>query len=250
MRKMSQWIGLAGLVCVGLGGCGPTLSTHMQPERKAHGLAVILPGIEGVSGYNLNIKKGLINSGLDWAVTTYSWGRPVPLLGPLINQMDVVGNRLAGQQIARWIAKEYLDKYPGRPVWLIGHSGGGGVAVFAAEAMPPGKKITGLVLLSASIHKDYDLSKAMGRLEYGIVNYYNPDDSALLALGTTITSNVDGRRGPSAGLRGFTSNHPKLRNVLVTGGSMDPHGAATRAAFVQRNVVPWLRRGSGLARTD
>ncbi|MFP4356097.1 MAG: hypothetical protein ACLFUJ_13320 [Phycisphaerae bacterium] len=243
MRKMLLLTCLSAL----LAGCGPTMDSYMDPSRQENGLVMILPGIEGISGYNLNIKKGLVGSGLKYAITIQPWGAP---MGLVINQMNVLGNRLEGQKIARWISQEYLEKYPGRPVWLIGHSGGGGIAVFTAEAMPRGKKITGLVLLSASLHKDYDISKAMANLEYGIVNYYNPSDSALLELGTTLTSNVDGMRGPSAGLRGFSSNHPKLHDVRITGSGGDPHGAATRPSFIRHNVVPWLRRGSAVAISD
>ena len=226
-------------------GCGPGLSNHMTPERKDNGLVVILPGIEGPSPYNANIQEGLVESGLNWAITPYYWGRPVPVVGPLLNQMDVIGNRMAAGRVAEWIV-EYQKSYPGRPVWLVGHSGGGGVAVFTAEAMPQGHRLTGLVLLSASLHEDYDLAKALANTTDGIVNFYNPDDSALLAVGTTLTSNVDGRRGRSAGLDGFTHSYPGLSQRMIRGGG-DPHGAATRPSFVRSNVVPVLRRSSAVA---
>lgn len=234
-------MGLLLAACVAAG-CGADSSVYMSPQRKDNGLVIILPGIEGRSGFNANIRRGIVDSGLDYAVTIYSWGRPVPLVGPLMNQMDVLGNRLAGNRLADYI-EEYQNAHPGKPVWIIGHSGGGGIAIFAAEGLEAGHQVDGLILLSASISKDYPLGPALQKVRGPIVNFYNPDDGALLGLGTTITSNVDGRRGPSAGLKGFSRSYPGLREVRVTGRG-DPHGAATRPSFVRNNVVPYIRRST------
>ena len=168
----------------------------------------------------------------------------------LLNQMDFVGNRLAGVRIAKFI-EEYQDKYPEQPVYVVGHSGGGGVAVFTAEGLSEGRQIDGLVLLSASIWAGYDLTKALDRCKNGIANFYNKGDVGLLAIGTTITSNVDGMRGPSAGLNGFnplTSADPpakrtayrKLYQINTSRQAGDPHTAVTRPGFVSGYVAPWI----------
>ncbi|GAH77944.1 unnamed protein product, partial [marine sediment metagenome] len=116
--------------------------------------------------------------------------------------------------------------------------------VFAAEAMPPGRKVDGLVLLSASLSSTYDLTKALARCRNGIVNFYNTADAALLGVGTIIMGNVDGVRGPSAGLRGFTRSFPGLYGVRLTSGmtqgELDAHGSTTRPDFVAGHVSPWI----------
>jgi pimeloyl-ACP methyl ester carboxylesterase len=235
MHRIHAFLALATLLSLG---CVED-KMYMTPQRKQKGLVLILPGIEGPSPFNANIKRGVINSGLDYAVTVYPWGLPGLAL---VNQMDFLGNRLRAGRLADYI-EEYQNAHPGKPVWIIGHSGGGGIAVFAAEALEPGHKVNGLVLLAASISKDYNLRKALAKVDGPIVNFYNPDDSALLAVGTTLTSNVDGRRGPSAGLEGFSNSYPGLHEVPVYSSS-NPHGAATEASFVRNNVVPWIRRNS------
>ena len=111
---------------------------------------------------------------------------------------------------------DYQDNHPGRPVYVVGHSGGGGVAVFTAESLPDGRKIDGLVLLSASISKGYDLHKALANCRRGIINYYSSRDVGLLGVGTTLMGNVDGGHGPSAGLKGFDNAFPGLRPVSYT----------------------------------
>jgi pimeloyl-ACP methyl ester carboxylesterase len=204
-------------------------------------LVIILPGIEGESNLNRDIRRGLAMAGIDYALPIYHWGRPIPGLGMILNQMDFVGNRLAGVRIAKTI-EQYQQEHPGKPVFVVGHSGGGGVAVFAAEGMSEGKQIDGLILLSASIWAGYDLTKALDRCKYGIVNFYNEGDVGLLAIGTTITSNVDGMRGPSAGLNGFDKANRKLYQVNIAhyAYGSDAHTAATQPRFVSAHVAPWI----------
>lgn len=238
-QNIVVWLVLILLTGLGTGCVGSQNAMYMTEERLANGLVVILPGIEGESKLNRNIRRGLASAGVGKAMPIYHWGRPIPGVGMLLNQMDFVGNRLAGVRIARMI-EQYQDEHPDEPVYLVGHSGGGGIAVFAAEAMKEGRKVDGLVLLSASIWAGYDLSKALNGTRQGIVNFYNRSDVGLLAIGTTVTSNVDGMRGPSAGLKGFTREYPRLHQVPITGGG-NPHRAATRPSYVRSYVAPWVQ---------
>lgn len=233
-------------------GCGVANDEYNSPNREAIGLVIILPGIEGESDANHEIRQGLMMCGVDSALPIYNWGRPIPVAGMLLNQMDIIGNRVAGANVASMVVK-YQDEHPGKPVFLVGHSGGGGIAVFAAEAMPAGRKIDGLVLLSASISNAYDLTNALEHTKKGILNVYNKDDVAILGAGTTVMGNVDGIRGPAAGLLGFDTPNPndsakkkaayQLLFQYEMGGtetSDDAHFAATRAGFISATVAPWL----------
>jgi len=227
-----------------MGGCESDESIYATDARKANGLVVILPGIEGESEFNHGIRDGLMDGGVGYALVIRSWGVPVPGAGLLINQTNFLGNRLAGAGVA-WMIAEYQNSNPGKPVFIVGHSGGGGVAVFAAEAladMEGGHRVDGLILLSASISSGYDLTKALGRCRLGLVNFFNREDTALLGVGTTVLGNVDGGHGPSAGLEGFQKDFATLYQVTVDadyGG--DPHGAATREPYVSGNVAPWIK---------
>jgi pimeloyl-ACP methyl ester carboxylesterase len=245
MRRVALFGLLMLMLSAGLVGCGGEASTHYVTDvRKENGLVIILPGIEGESQFNHNIRRGLVSAGCFRAMPIYNWGVPIPGVGLLVNQTNAIGNRLAGANIARMI-ENYQDTYPGRPVFLIGHSGGGGVAVFAAEELAEGRTIEGLVLLSASISANYNLSKALGKCSNGVLNVYNREDTGLLGVGTTIMGNVDGGHGASAGLTGFDKPYPRLYQIEVTpsmtyvsGGGA--HDAATRPAFVSAYVAPWV----------
>ncbi|HNX25952.1 MAG TPA: alpha/beta hydrolase [Phycisphaerae bacterium] len=246
-RKLAAIFCGVGMICIAMicAGCEvDAAERYMTDVRKENGLVIILPGIEGESEFNHNIRRGLVSAGSYRAMPIYNWGRPIPGLGMLLNQMDVIGNRAAGRRIAQMI-EQYEDAYPGRPVYIIGHSGGGGVAVFAAEELSKDYKIDGLVLIAASISDNYNLNKALKSCRNGIVNFYNPEDAGLLGVGTTVMGNVDGGHGPSAGLNGFNKNYNNLYQVKVTesmtaasgGGS---HDAATRPRFVATYVAPWV----------
>ena len=225
-------------------GCGMNESGEFMSEtRKENGLIIILPGIEGESGFNRNIRRGLMSAGCFRAMPIYNWGLPVPGLGMLANQTPL-GKKAVGRVIAEKI-EQYQDSYPGRPVYVVGHSGGGGIAVFVAEGMSDGRQLDGIILLSASISNDYKLNKALSKCKNGLVNYHNPNDVGLLGLGTAIIGNVDGGHGPSAGLTGFKAISPKIFQIKVThsmtsGSGGGAHDSATRPAFVSRYVAPWI----------
>ncbi|MCJ7543550.1 MAG: lysophospholipase [Phycisphaerae bacterium] len=243
---------LPAWVLVAAAGCADGNKPFMTADRMNRGLMVILPGIEGESGLNHDIRRGLINGGLMCAMPIQSWGRPVPLAGPLLNQMDIIGNRIAAAGIADMIA-DYQTQYPDRPVYVVGHSGGGGIAVFVAEALPKDVMIDGLVLLSASMSSAYDITKALGHCRKGVLNIYSKADVGLLIVGTVLAGNVDGIRGPATGAIGFdrpssrssaerVQAYQKLFQLELTSahGSDDAHGSTTRRGFVSRYVAPWL----------
>ncbi len=243
---------VSGLLAAG--GCnGAYNAQYITAERLANGLVMILPGIEGEGALNYDIRRGLESAGISYAMPIYNWGRPIPGVGLLLNQIDFVGNRLAGMRIAK-VTDQYQQEHPGRPVYLVGHSGGGGVAVFAAASLPEGSHIDGLVLLSASISPGYDLTTALERCRNGIVNFYNEADVGLLGVGTTLLGNVDGVRGPSAGLVGFEKpkdSDPEAKKLAygrlyergltpaMTSAAIS-HAAVTRPGFVSVYVAPWV----------
>lgn len=227
-------------------GCSPTNEEYVTDVRLAEGLVVILPGIEGEGTNSYNIRRGLLSAGVRSALPIYRWGRPIPLAGVLLNQTDFIGNRLAAGRIARFI-ENYQDSHPDKPVWMIGHSGGGGIAVFAAEELEENRKIDGLVLLSASISGNYDLTKALRHCRRGIVNFYSGRDEILGA--TIFVGNVDGGRARSAGLGGFDRSPSGLHEVpwhsgMTASGNHGGHMDSAGSRFVKRYVAPRMM-GSG-----
>lgn len=250
-------IGLGGLLVVlcvsgllGASGCGAydINNQYVDQPRADQGLVVILPGIEGESAANQDIRAGLYKAGISYALVIYRWGVPGPA-GMLINQTDVVRARQKGAEIAEQIAT-YQQKHPGKPVFIIGHSAGGGVSVFTLEALggiSGAQPIDGAFLLSSSISSDYDLSAALRMTRRGIVNVSNKDDE-LLNSGTATFGNVDGKKGPSAGRTGFYGRYPNLFERPITNaqvaqefGMAGPsHFVATKEQLIEKYAPAWI----------
>ena len=252
MTDYSVWYASVVLMIAGLAvmaGCATEkvdLNTaYTSPEQVAKGLVVILPGIEGEGAANQDIRRGLYKARVPYALGIYRWGSPMPGIGMIINQTDTARNRREATELAKRIAA-YQVKNPGKPIFLIGHSGGGGVAVFTLEALaqtPGAKPIEGAFLLSASISANYDLTEALRMTRRGLVNVANPEDQ-LLNSGTAIMGNVDGGHGDSAGRTGFHRSYPNLYQKRITAASLgvsgSPHFVATNASVIARRAPAWI----------
>ena len=220
-------------------------AAYMKPEMMARGIIFILPGIQGVDYHYKNIRSGLRGSGIQCAIMIHPWGCRIPGIGLAINESDTSADREWGRRIAQDILA-YQRQYPGRPVYLVGQSGGCAVSVFAGEVLADAAApaLEGIVLLDASLSADYDMSKALGQCRKGIANFYNLSDVALLEVGTAIFGNLDGSRGDSAGRTGFSDPPARLYQVKVTQDMVSrfamPHFADTSAAFTSRYIAPWI----------
>ena len=241
IQRAAAWVLLVGVVFVALG-CEDQYTTQ---ERYEQGLVLLLPGIEGVGGNVWNLQRGLNEGGVPYALRVYAWGSPVPGIGMLTNQTDVAANRAAGARLATTI-QQYQAQYPGRPVFLAGHSGGGGVVIFSLESLsgkPGAKPIDGAFLLSASVSANYNLTTALSMSNRGILNLYNPNDTLMLGQGTGTWGNVDGGMGASCGRTGLYSTGAKVFNVNIAPlhqGLDDAHSLVVQPRVVKRTSAAWI----------
>jgi pimeloyl-ACP methyl ester carboxylesterase len=120
----------------------------------------------------------------------------------MINLADYPRNQRVATQLRDDIL-DYRREYPRRPVHLVGHSGGGGLAVLAVEQLPVEQPVSSVVLLAPAISPGYDLSQALRRTQFGIFNYYSELDAVLLRAGTMLAGTIDRRHAQAAGAVGF-----------------------------------------------
>ena len=199
-------LGIALMISVGMimsffsPGCAPS-QPFVTPARLDKGLILVLTGIEGRSKLNEDICWGLADSGIEQAIELVDWTVHVPG-AYLFNLRNEARNREKAGQIADRIER-YQATHPSRPVFLVGHSGGGAMAIWIAEALQPNSKIDGIILLSASISPDYLLDPALLHCKRGIVSFYSPKDWVFLGVGTAAWGTMDGEHTPSAGMVGF-----------------------------------------------
>ncbi|MDB5334690.1 MAG: hypothetical protein JWN70_309 [Planctomycetaceae bacterium] len=181
--------------------CSPLLRKFRTPERYANGLAIVLPGIESESFLNHSVVWGLSDGGWPGAIEVDDWTTSYVLLF-VYHLRGWRRNLRQARRIADRIVA-YQDRYPGRPVHVIGHSGGGALSVLILEALPADRQVTTAILLGPAIAPGYPLQRALNQTERGVWNFWSPLDCLFLGAGTLLLGTVDGRWSCSAGMIGF-----------------------------------------------
>ena len=193
--------------------CFGRLVRRTEPERLEQGLILIFTGIEGGSFLNVGLLAGLIDGGVRSAVEIVDWTTGNKLLFALHLRGWKRNNRVARNLADRIV--NYQDRYPGRPVWIVGHSGGGGMALLVASSLPEGCSLTGLVMLATAVSPLMDLQPALAHIQTSIWNYYSWYDAFFLRFGTTVLGTFDGRHGAAAGAVGF--HGPQIEAATASG---------------------------------
>lgn len=174
------------------------LSTEV---RRQVGLVLILPGIEGRSSLNMNLARGLDDAGLPAAIEIEDWTTGRRWLS-LYHLRSAHWHRQAAMRLAARIA-DFQDTYPGRPIFLIGHSGGSGVSAEALQSLPAERSVTGVIFLASALSASYDLTPVLQRIDTRLWSFGSWLDWLQLGLGTTLVGTFDGKHLPSGGMLGF-----------------------------------------------
>lgn len=207
-----------------LAGCAVNEPPYLTDDRLDKGLVLILPGVEGPSPWTSSVRQGLFEGGTPYALEIHNWIGSG--LGIWYAYNESASRRQAGL-LADRIA-DYRRENPGRPVFVVGISGGAAIAVFAAEATPEPGLIDGMILLATPLRPQYDLTRAVSHSRGHVVNYHTTSDLWLLGL-TTLFRNLDGSSGATAGHEGFVLPEDGGRTV----------SPQRREVFAQMAQVPW-----------
>lgn len=192
------------------------LHPHLPPPIKnPHGLLVVFPGVEGRPDSVSRAVQGFRDGGVTADIRVHDWVRPG---GWYQRLTDMRRNRTDSRVVAASITEWQAD-HPEEPVDLVGYSGGGGLAVMTAEALPPSVHLRRIVLCQPALSPSYDLTHALKRTREGIVAFYCPRDWFVLGVGTTMFGTIDRRFSASAGMYGFKIDQavpdPASRGKLV-----------------------------------
>lgn len=217
-------------------------------ERLERGLVLILPGIEGRSFFNISILHGLLDGGLPYAMEIVDWTTGNKFL-TLYHLRAWKRNLRKARELADRIV-QYQSDYPGRPVWIVGHSGGGAMALLIAQALPEDHRLAGIVLLSAAVSPRFPIADVLPKVERGIWNFHSWLDFLFVGVGTTLFGTIDGWHMPSAGMVGFwkrpmtddrdtagtfiqTRYHPRMCGAFNLGG----HFGCVHRVFISEHVA-------------
>ena len=229
-------------------------SRYATPERLDRGLVVCLDGVGGWNWLPRLMRIGLARGGVDAGIVIYNWS-----VGPLGMWVTDLFVRQRNRRMARGLAEVlvgYRAARPGRPVTLIGHSGGGALAAWALEALPAPAPVDRALLLAPALSPRYNLAPALDRVRHRATATYSWGDLFLMGLGTTVFGTIDRRFGPSAGLVGFRlppdlapaerGAYARLRQMpwrpaMIRDGHLGEHCGWTGVRFARRVLAPIVR---------
>lgn len=156
----------------------------------------MFPGINGREWF-AGAYRGLRDGGVEAAIRVHDWKG-----AEIVANLSDYRNRAAADAIAAELAA-YRAKHPGSPIDLVGYSGGGGLAIMVAEALPPEVRLRNVVLAQPAVSRDYGLCPALEHVDGRLVNFYCPSDWVILGAGTTVFGTIDRKHVASAGKEGF-----------------------------------------------
>ena len=144
---------------------------------------------------------------------------------------------------------------PDRPIYLVAKSGGTGLALLAAEQLPP-NTLERILLISAAVRPSYDLRPALRATRREVVSFYSKHDRLILGWGTRTFGTVDRVYCESAGKVGFRrptdldaegqALYQRVvqipwRPSMLLQGYLGGHTANSWPLFMLVHVAPWLR---------
>jgi len=185
--------------------CRSRVAPWRHESRRADGLTLILPGIEGESLLNHDVVFGLVDAGVPGAIEIDDWTSGHPALG-LWHLWDRRRHQREARRIAERIVQQHAQ-HPQAPIHLIGHSGGGAMVVLVLETLSETVPVTTAILLNAAVSRSHDLTRALTRLERGLWNFSAVGDWFFVTLGTLVCRSLDGVHTVCAGAWGFTPPH-------------------------------------------
>lgn len=174
----------------------------IRPGQFQRGYVLLLPGVECTTQSMEGIYCGLRDGGVQSAIDLDIWGyRP---FGTFRNLPAYELNRQRANRIAQKLAA-CAREHPNSPITIVGFSGGGAMALFAAEALPDGCTIDRIILLGAAISPGYDPRPALAKCRRGMINFYSEKDWFMAGWATETFGTMDRVKSHTAGRRGFCS---------------------------------------------
>lgn len=225
----------------------------MEPERP-RGLVLVLGGVGGLDLCGFSLRRAARAARLPSAVEVVVWGHG---FGRWYSDLSDVANlRDQARRVAERI-RGYRAEHPGEPVFLVGKSGGAGVAAGALERLDA-ESVERAILLEPALSPRYDLAPALRAVRREMVVFTSPMDVMILGVGTRLFGTIDRVRTFGAGLTGFALPGPdepdagrarqyaKLRQVrwtprMIGRGHLGGHFGADQPWFLRAQVIPLLR---------
>ncbi len=179
------------------------------PEAVASPVAgrlLILPGV-GNTRFHLAGFVAATEAQLpSFAVEVRTWGEPFMTIRNLrAYERNVATAASIAAEIADW-----RRAHPDAPFYLVGYSGGGGMATLVTAALPADISIDRLVLVAPAIAPDYPIATAVVPHVREFVANYASERDLQVGWGTRTFGTIDRKHTVSAGAIGFAAEDERL----------------------------------------
>lgn len=158
-----------------------------EPSPVCRGILFVTDGAGGFEAASRNIRKILAGGNVPLEVRTFSWTHGYCRI--LSDQMHETHLKEEGRMLAD-VLLSCQHESPNQPIYLLGHSAGCGVALLAAEHLPP-DTLTRIVLLAPAVSSQHDLRAALRSSCRGIDVFVSSHDWVCLGLGMLVLGTTD-----------------------------------------------------------
>ena len=219
------------------------------PGDAERGLVIFVESIRwlGVRWGFSSCGRGLRQAGFGGELLYWRWHAAWRAWLVLPAIMDAGMLEAEAGRLAEFIARQRRE-HPDRPIWLIGYSCGGYVAVRALERLGGDVRIESAAVLAGAFSPQRDLSAAARRVRGRIVLCSSLLDWFIIGLGTLVFGTADRKHTLSAGMVGLRGHsgvaeagrlvEVKWRPALMGLGQFGGHFTAPAAGFIGRRVAP------------
>jgi pimeloyl-ACP methyl ester carboxylesterase len=183
--------------------CGPEVASVAS---QVEGRLLILPGV-GNTRFHLAGFVAAAQAQLPrFDVEVRTWGVPFMTIHNLrAHERNTATAAALAAEIATWRRAN-----PDAPFYLVGYSGGGGMATLVTAALPDDVRIDRLVLVAPAISPDYPLGReVLPHVREYVVNYASERDLQV-GWGTRTFGTIDRKNTDSAGAVGFAAAHDRV----------------------------------------
>lgn len=223
-----------------------------DPLPHRPGIVFVLDGAGGFEAASRTLSQTIAQEKLPLEVRTYHWTHGYCRV--ISDQTHSSHIRREAQNLAQVVLNCRLEA-PGIPIYLVGHSAGCGVALRAAENLPP-NTLERIVLLAPAVSSKHDLRGALRSACQGVDAFISNHDWCLLGLGTRLAGTTDrcwmtraaGKAGfqPIVGGPEDEALYSKLRqypwdSTLSWTGHKGGHYGAYQPGFLRTFVLPLLQ---------
>ncbi len=222
-----------------------------DPVATSDDYLLHLPGIAGTKQIDRAVNKGIKEGGFDGTEENYDWTENDPGMAALLAWER---NQREAKLISEKIVKQRTAVPTGK-FYLLGHSGGAGLAIWALEDLPDNITVDSVVLMSPALSPDYDLTRALKHVTGHMYVFSSLADVFVLGAGTKLFGTIDGVKTDAAGRVGFhqppTADPQQYKKLVALPydtswfqyGDAGDHIGGMRESFGKNILAPLLLQG-------